>query len=175
MVGDQYPAIRLRSLGSFINIEIQLDETRAVSDIYSDVNGPTLFHDGAFHVLLNAFWERQDRRFVTQQTLNRPDGAWRLFVGRYLREIHKGERPPVPYGLFGAVETFLHEQPLTGDYHWLSTKVSVDEDGAVADIRLDGIRRPELEATIGHLDWIHDGRDYSLRNAIAILRTSLRV
>ncbi len=170
MVENQYPAVRMAALGSVLSIDIRLDETRTLTDLYTRTPGLDLFRDGAFHVLLSAFWQRHDPRFVTQQTLKCANETRRLFVGRYLREVDTGERPPVPYDLFGTVETFLRDLRLTDSYHWLSTVGTVDEDGTFADIRLDGVRQPDLEATINQLDWIYDGRDYRLRNAIAILK-----
>jgi len=107
---------------------------------------------------------------VTRQIIRRSDGPWQVFVGRYLRQIATGERPPVPYLFFETIESFLRDQPLEGDMHWLSVGVSVDEDGAYSDIRLNSQRQPHLEKQIRALDWIYNGRDYTLRNAVLIVK-----
>jgi hypothetical protein len=106
---------------------------------------------------------------VTRQVIKRADGPWQVFTGPYLRRI-AGERPPVPYLLFETIESFLREQPLEGDVHWLSTGVAVDENGPAADIRLDDVRQSALESQICALDWQYDGRDYALRNAILAMK-----
>jgi hypothetical protein len=54
--------------------------------------------------------------------------------------------------------------------HWLSTGIAVDEDGPIADIRLDSVRQPALESLICALDWLYDGRDYTLRNAMLLVK-----
>ncbi len=101
--------------------------------------------------------------------IRRFDGLWRIDTGLYVREI-TGERPPVPYLLFGTIEAFVREHPFSGDLHWLFTSVSVGQGGVTAHIQLDDRRQPVLESQISALDWVYDGRDYRLRNVTLIRR-----
>ena len=165
-----YPAIRVHVAGRLLYVELALTEDKSLIELYMMKDGLAAFRDGVFPVLLSAFWQRHNPGQVTRQLIKRPDGPWQVFVGRYLRQVDEGERPPVPYLLFETVEAFLREQPLDGDMHWLSTGVAVDEDGPAVDIKLDGIRQPALEDQIRALDWIYDGRDYTLRNAVLIIK-----
>jgi hypothetical protein len=150
-------------------IELALTESRTLTELYPLDAGLELFRDGVFPVLLSAFWNRHNPGQVTRQVIKRADGPWQVFTGPYLRRI-AGERPPVPYLLFETIESFLREQPLEGDVHWLSTGVAVDENGPAADIRLDDVRQSALESQICALDWQYDGRDYALRNAILAMK-----
>jgi hypothetical protein len=169
LVDGLYPASRVRASGHLLYIELALTESRTLTELYPLDAGLELFRDGVFPVLLSAFWNRHNPGQVTRQVIKRADGPWQVFTGPYLRRI-AGKRPPVPYLLFETIETFLREQPLEGDVHWLSTGVAVDEDGPAADIRLDGVRQPALERQICALDWQYDGRDYALRNAILAMK-----
>jgi hypothetical protein len=169
LVDGLYPASRVRASGHLLYIELALTESRTLTELYPLDAGLELFRDGVFPVLLSAFWNRHNPGQVTRQVIKRADGPWQVFTGPYLRRI-AGERPPVPYLLFETIESFLREQPLEGDVHWLSTGVAVDEDGPAADIRLDGVRQPALERQICALDWQYDGRDYALRNAILAMK-----
>ena len=170
LVDGLYPAIQSRIAGRLLYVELALSENHSLTELYPAENGLTVFRDGVFPLLLSAFWNRHNPGQVTRQVINRADGPWQVFIGPYLRQIETGERPPVPWLLFETIEAFLREQPLEGDMHWLSIGVAVDEDGPAADIKLDGVRQPALESTICALDWIYDGRGYTLRNAILIIR-----
>jgi hypothetical protein len=170
LVDGLYPAIRADAAGRLLTIHMALTETLHISETYPARDGLSLFHDGALPVLLSAFWGRHNPGQVTRQMIKRADGPWRIFVGRYLRQVESGERPPVPYLLFETIETFLREQPLDGDMHWLSVVISIDEEGSYADIRLNGQRQPELKQRLRALDWIYDGRDYTLRNTVLIAK-----
>ena len=169
LVDGLYPAIRARASGHLLYIELALTESRTLTEPYPLDAGLELFRDGVFPVLLSVFWNRHNPGQVTRQVIKRADGPWQVFTGPYLRRI-AGERPPVPYLLFETIETFLREQPLEGDMHWLSTGVAVDEDGSAADIKLDDVRQSALESQICALDWQYDGRDYALRNAILAVK-----
>ncbi|HTM82724.1 DUF6348 family protein [Asticcacaulis sp.] len=169
LVDGLYPAIRARIAGRLLYIELALTEDGSLTELYTVDGGLEMFRDGVFPLLLSAFWNRHNPGMVTRQIIKRDDGPWQVFVGLYLRRI-EGERPPVPYLLFETIEVFLREQPLDGDMHWLSTGVTVDEDGPAADIRLDGVRQPALENQICALDWLYDSRDYTLRNAILLVK-----
>ena len=164
-----YPAIRAHIAGRLLYIELALSEDHSTTEIYPVDGGLEMFRSSVFPLLLSAFWNRHNPGLVTRQVIKRADGPWQVFVGLYLRRI-EGERPPVPYPLFETIEAFLREQPLHGDMHWLSTGVAVDEDGPIADIRLDGLRQPALEDQTSALDWIYDGRDYTLRNAVLVMK-----
>jgi len=171
LVDDLYPALRLTASDGMVSAEIALDEERTVSELYPPATGLTLFRDGVFPLLMSVFWQKHDPNTVTHQVIRRADGPWQVFVGRYLREVATGERPPVPYGLFGALEAFLKDAALDRDLHWLSTGVAVDEDGPIVRVRLDGVRQTALEDQLRALDWIYDGRDYSLRNVMLAVRS----
>jgi hypothetical protein len=164
-----YPAVQAEMTGTF-SVNIALTDSVRVSENYPAKDGLCLFRDGVFPLMLSAFWNRHDPGQVTRQIIRRSDGPWQVFVGRYLRQIATGERPPVPYLFFETIESFLRDQPLEGDMHWLSVGVSVDEDGAYSDIRLNGQRQPHLEKQIRALDWIYNHRDYTLRNAVLIVK-----
>ncbi len=170
LVDGLYPAIRAHMAGRLLYVELALTDGQSLTELYPAKDGLAAFRDGVFPVLLSAFWQRHNSGQVTHQLVKRTDGPGQIFVGRYLREVDKGERPPVPYLLFETVEAFLREQPLDDDMHWLSTGVAVDENGPAVDIKLDGIRQPALEDQIRALDWIYDGRDYTLRNAVLIIK-----
>ena len=165
-----YPAIRARKASLALTIDIALTEELRVSETWPAKDGVSLFRDGVFPVLLSAFWQSHNPGQVTRQIIKRDDGPWQVFTGPYLRQIETGERPPVPYLLFDTIEAFLKVAGLEGEIHWLSIGVTVDTDGAYADIRLDGQRQPEPEAAVRALDWIYDGRDYKLRNSVLFLR-----
>lgn len=169
LVDGLYPAVRARIAGRLLYIELALTEDYSLTELYPADGGFEMFREGIFPVLLSAFWNRHNPGRVTRQIIKRADGPWQVFVGLYLRQI-EGERPPVPYLLFETIETFLREQPLDGDMHWLSIGVAVDEDGPAADIRLDGVRQPTLENQTRALDWLYDGRSYTLRNAILVVK-----
>ncbi len=169
LVDGLYPAIRARTSGRLLYIELALAEGRSLTELYPIDSGLDMFRASAFSLLLSAFWNRHNPGLVTRQVIKRADGPWQVFVGLYLRRI-EGERPPVPYLLFETIEAFLSEQPLDGDIHWLSTGVAVDEDGTAADIRLDGVRQPVLESQICALDWLYDGHDYTLRNVMLVMK-----
>ena len=169
LVDGLYPAIRARVAGRLLYIELALTENDSLTELYPADGGLEMFRDGVFPVLLSAFWNRYNPGRVTRQIIKRDDGPWQVFVGLYMRRI-EGERAPVPYLLFETIETFLREQPLDGDMHWLSTGVAVDEDGPIADIKLNGLHQPALESQICALDWIYDGRDYTLRNAMLVMK-----
>jgi hypothetical protein len=170
LVEGLYPAIRIWFSGRLLYIEVALSDDHSVTELYPANDGLVAFRDGMFAVLLSAFWNRHNPGMVTRQVIKRPDGPCQLFVGLYLRHVSEGERPPVPYLLFETIEAFVRESPLEGNTHWLSSRVGVDEEGSVADIRLDGARQPALEAAVQALDWRHDGRDYTLRNAVLIVK-----
>ncbi len=170
LIDGLYPAIRVQSTGRVMTIDLALSEDMRVSETYAADEGLSLFREGALPLLLSAFWGRHNPGQVTRQIIKRADGPWQVLTGRYLRQVETGERPPVPYLLFGTIEMFLKDQPLQGDIHWLSIGVSVDEDGPYADIRLNGIRQPELETAVRALDWIYDRRDYRLRLAVLMMR-----
>ncbi|MCR6658102.1 MAG: DUF6348 family protein [Asticcacaulis sp.] len=170
LIDGLYPAIRVQSTGRAMTIDLALTDELRVSETYAADDGLFLFGEGALPLLLSAFWGRHNPGQVTRQIIKRADGPWQILTGRYLRQVETGERPPLPYLLFGTIETFLKDLPLQGDIHWLSIGVSVDEDGPYADIRHNGNRQPELEAAVCALDWIHDGRDYRLRLAVLMMR-----
>jgi hypothetical protein len=170
LVEGLYPAIRAQMEGRLLYVEIALAETQVLTELYPAEGGLEMFRNGVFPVLLSAFWNSHNPGMVTRQIIKRPDGPWQMFTGPHLRQIETGERPPVPYLLFETVEAFLREQPLDGDLHWLSTGIAVYEDGPIADIRLDGLRQPRLEAAVCALDWIYGGRDYNLRNTSLLTR-----
>lgn len=170
LVDGLYPAIRVHATGRVMTIDLALNEDLRISETYAADEGLSLFHDGALPLLLSAFWGRHNSGQVTRQIIKRADGPWQVLTGRYLRQVETGERPPVPWLLFGMIETFLKGTMLAGDLHWLSIDVAVDEDGACADIRLNGGRQPELEAAVHALDWLYDDRDYRLRLAMLMLR-----
>lgn len=170
LVDGLYPAIRVQSTGRIITIDLALTEDLRISETYAADEGLSLFREGALPLLLSAFWGRHNPGQVTRQIIKRADGPWQILTGRYLRQVETGERPPVPYLLFGTIETFLKDQPLEGDIHWLSIGVSIDEEGPHADIRLNGIRQPELETAVRALDWIYDSRDYRLRLVVLMMR-----
>ncbi|MFT4076324.1 MAG: DUF6348 family protein [Asticcacaulis sp.] len=170
LVDGLYPALRVQVTGRALTIDLALTEDMQVSETYPAEDGLSLFRDGALSLLLSAFWSRHNPGQVTRQIIRRADGPWQVLTGRYLRQVESGERPPVPYLLFGAIEAFLKDAVLAGDIHWLSIGVSVDEDGAYADARLNGARQPELEATLRALDWLYDDRDYRLRLAVLMMK-----
>jgi hypothetical protein len=170
LVDGLYPAVRVHTTGRILTIDLSLNENLRISEIYPAGDGLSPFHDGALPLLLSAFWGRHNPGQVTRQIIKRADGPWQILTGRYLRQIETGERPPVPWLLFGTIDDFLRDAVLEGDIHWLSLGVAVDNDGAYADIRLNGARQPELEAAICALDWIYDDRDYRLRLAILMMR-----
>lgn len=170
LVEGLYPALRVQSTGRSLTIDLALSEGVRVSETYPARDGLDMFLDGALSLLLSAFWGRHNPGQVSRQIIKRADGPWQVLTGRYLRQVETGERPPVPYPLFGTIEAFLKAQPLDGDMHWLSVGVLVDEDGPYADIRLDGQRQPSLETALRALDWHHDGRDYTLRLAVLMIK-----
>jgi len=170
LVEGLYPAIRVQTTGRVLTMDLALNENVRISELYPAEDGLSLFHDGALPLLLSAFWGRHDPGQVTRQVIKRTDGPWQVLTGRYLRQVESGERPPVPWLLFDTIDAFLKDAVLEGDIHWLSLGVAVDDDGACADIRLNGVRQPELEAAICALDWIYDGRDYKLRLAVLMMK-----
>ncbi|ESQ86306.1 hypothetical protein AEAC466_03660 [Asticcacaulis sp. AC466] len=170
LLDDAFPAVRAHATGRLLTVEIALDAHRVITELYPLDAGLDLFRDGSFPVLRSAFWQSHDPNIVLTQVIRRPDGPWRVFTGRYLRHVATEERPPLPYRLFETVQAFLHDRPLSSDLHWLSTGVAVDSDGPAADIRLDGARQPALEAAVSALDWLHDGRDYTVRNTLVLTR-----
>ncbi len=169
LVDGLFPALRLRDEDP-LTVDIAFDETRVVRETYDADYGLDAFADGVLPVLLSAYWGGHDPNIVIRSVIKRPDGPWQLLTGRYLRTIEFGERPPVPYGFFGAIEGFLRGHRLHTDTHWLSVLITVTSAGAEAEIRLDGQRQPDLEAAIAALDWVYDGRGYTVRNAVLISR-----
>ncbi|MDV6330515.1 DUF6348 family protein [Asticcacaulis sp. 201] len=170
LLDDAFPAVRAHVSGRLLTVEIALDTHKVITELYPLDAGLDLFRDGSFPVLRSVFWQGHDPDSVLTQVIRRIDGPWRLFIGRYLRHVASGERPPLPYSLFETVQAFLHDAPLSGDLHWLSTGVAVDADGPAVDIRLDGTRQPALEGAVSALDWVHDGRDYTVRNTLVLTR-----
>ena len=170
MVDGLCPAIRAHNAGRLLYVELQLTSRRRVTELYPVRNGLRSFRDGVFPVLLSAFWHRHNPGLVTRKLIKRSDGPWQIFTGLYLRHVDEGERPPVPYLLFETIEAFLRQERFESDMHWLSIGVAVDEDGPSADIKLDGARQPILEARVRALDWIYDGRDYTLRNSVLLIK-----
>ena len=170
LVDGLCPAIRAHTAGRLLYVELQLTNGKRVTELYPVKDSLKPFSDGAFPVLLSAFWNHHNPGLVTRQLIKRSDGPWQIFTGLYLRQVDEGERPPVPYLLFETIEAFLRQERLESDMHWLSIGVAVDEDGPSADIKLDGVRQPILEARVRALDWIYDGRDYTLRNAVLIIK-----
>ena len=169
MIDGLYPAIQAYITGRLLYIEVALADDQSATEIYPAEGGLAVFGEGVFPVLLSAFWNRHNPGRVTRQVIKRMDGPWQIFAGLYQRQI-EGERPPVPYLLFETIEAFLKEAFLDGNLHWLSTGIAVDEDGSAVNIKLDGERQPALEARIRGLDWIYDGRDYTLRNTILAVK-----
>jgi|GEM_PF-1308397 len=170
LVDGLYPAISAQTIGPALTVDIALNEALRIHSTYPASNGVPLFRDDAFPLLLSAFWNRHNPGRVTRQILLRDNGPWQVFTGPYLRQIETGERPPVPYLLFETVAVFLRAHPPAGDIHWLSLNVTVNAEGPYADIRLNNQRQPELETAICALDWLHDGRDYRLHNAVLLMR-----
>jgi len=165
---ESYPAFRARASSTLFQVEIRLDEGRSVTENYPQPAGYDMFKDGAFQVYLSSFMGRHNPRFVAIERLHRSDGPWQFLIGLYQREVSQGEPVPVPYEVFLILEDFLKKTSLPCPYHWLSVGVAVDQDGPVAEIRLDGRRQPSLESELCALNWPFDVRDYRLRNVSVV-------
>ncbi|MDI7773835.1 DUF6348 family protein [Asticcacaulis sp. EMRT-3] len=167
---DAFPALRARATATQLHVELSLYDGRIIAETYPLSEGLRMFGEGPLRVFLSTFWARHDAGKVVREVWKRDDGPWLALIGPYMREVSSGERLPVPYPLFGALEAFVRQAPLDQDMHWLSLAISMADGRVHAGAQLDNIDQPALAETLRGLVWPDDGRTYALRNFILLAR-----
>jgi hypothetical protein len=76
------------------------------------------FTTNSFHVLLAAFWGKNDPEQVTMEEWDISGKRYTAYIGNFGTRCSAGVTAHVPPELFAAIEAAIKREPLAGDLHW---------------------------------------------------------
>lgn len=127
------------------------------------------FLANSYHVLLAAFWKKNDPRLVTAERWRVGKKTYIAFVGNFGVRGAEGVVPEIPAGLFECIRRAAKSAPLTHDCCWIrSFAGGTDGDMTFESLLNNEVWEPGLKA-LRSVTWSKSQDYYSVRNFIVLL------
>ncbi len=186
MVGDDVPLMRGTynvasrsdtSVTTQFDVELRLSAERSIYEHYAgwgsderQAMGQGLFKFccGAFHVFLSAFWNHHEPDQVEIERWDINGAPWDAYVGNMINNASEGQKAGTPHSYLPNVQAAISSLSLTQEDHWFSFYGCNLKGDLTMDAYWDNEKWPELNQTLGALDWPPAEGFYSTRNFILL-------
>jgi hypothetical protein len=129
------------------------------------------FTINSFHVLLAAFWGKNDPEQVTTEEWVVGGKRYIAYIGNFGGRCTKGVTAHAPDELFPAIEVAIKHEPLVEDLHWFRLFVSNIANEFTFEALKDNEDWPAGQRCLEAAPWERNGGYYSVR-LFAVLRAA---
>lgn len=125
------PAIRAtwfpREGSGRLDVEILVSDGNIIYECFAGLgegsegiaDGISNFCTNSYHVLLSAFWDRDDPEQVETEEWQIGESTYTAYAGNLGTRASKEGEAIIPEELFETIERAIKNQPLTNDVHWV--------------------------------------------------------
>ncbi len=126
------------------------------------------FCTNSFHVLLAAFWDKNDPDQVTTERWLVGNKPYKAYIGNFGTRGSKDAEPSIPDGLFESIEKTVKLESLDHDCHWIRHFFCDVKGDQTFEVLLDNEHWQNGRESLMSLDWQKSGGYYSVRNFIVL-------
>ncbi len=176
----QLPAMRAlwhpgKSSGR-LDIQVLVEKDVLIEECFAGIgSGEEGFHDAlrnfmlnSLHVLLAAFWGKDDPDQVITETWQIAGNSFRAFIGNFGTRASAGYHAHVPHQLFPEIQSAITKQQLGPGLHWIRTFFCSIRGEQTFEALLDNEEwLPGVEC-LKAIPWEETGGYYSVRNFLVL-------
>jgi hypothetical protein len=160
-----------------LGVQVLVRDKLVIEEAFAGVGqGDTGLHDAlvnftvnSFHVLLAAFWGKNDPQQVTTEEWVVGGKGYTAYIGNFGTRCSDGVAAQVPNDLFGAIEAAIKGEPLGEELHWFRLFVGNVENDLTFEALKDNEDWPAGRRCLEAAAWERNGGYYSVR-LFAVLR-----
>lgn len=122
----------------------------------------------SFHVLLAAFWDKNDPDQVTTERWLVGEKPYMAFIGNFGTRGSKEASPSIPDNLFESIEKAVRRESLDRDCHWIRHFFCDVKGDQTFEVLLDNEHWELGRQSLMSLDWRKSSGYYSVRNFLVL-------
>jgi len=176
--GLWYPGQSSKDAG-LLGVQVLVCDKVVIEEAFAGVGqGDAGLHDAlgnftvnSFHVLLAAFWGKNDPEQVTTREWVVGRKHYTAYIGNFGTRCSDGVPAHVPDGLFAAIEAAIKREPLMEDLHWFRLFVGNVENDFTFEALKDNKDWPAGRRCLEAATWERNSGYYSVR-LFAVLRVA---
>ena len=174
------PAIRAswfpRTESGVLEVEVLLENKSIVNECFAGIGegGAAMddalqnFTANSFHVLLAAFWNRDDPQQVTTEEWTVSGNSFRAYIGNFGTRGSVGIEPTVPSELFPTIRGAIEREPLSQDWHWVRHFFCEVKGERTYEALLDNQPWQTGIEGMRSIAWVKSTGYYSIRNFLVL-------
>lgn len=130
------------------------------------------FSVNSFHVMLAAFWGRQDSEHIDSEQWVIGGNSYTAYIGRFGTRATNGVHPGVPEETFAEIEAAIKMTDLKEKTHWVRTFFCNIGEKQVYEALVDNGHWLEGENALKKIEWPKSDKYFSVRNFMVLQRNS---
>ena len=163
-----------------LDIQVLVKDGLVLDECFAGVGkGQEGFLDGlqnfavnSFHVLLAAFWDKNDPEQVMTEQWEVGGSIYTAYIGNFGTRASDGIHPGVPEETFSHIENAIKSTDLKEQTHWVRTFFCNIGDEQIYEALVDNDNWVEGESALKKINWPKSEKYFSVRNFIVLQRNT---
>jgi len=174
------PAVRAswypRAGSGVLEVDVLLEDRSIINECFAGIGdggvaiGDALqnFTVNSFHVLLAAFWDRDDPQQVTTEDWTVSGKRFRAYIGNFGTRGSPGVIPVVPSELFQTIQRTIERESLSASCHWVRHFFCDVKGERTFEALLDNEPWQAGLDALRSIPWAKSSGYYSVRNFLVL-------